>query len=102
MVTANPIAEFQTGPFTVLHVINDYPTAKKLLSLDAFSGRRIHDYLAYHYFVDPPTPKGIGNTTGHNWSVQRRFGVRTLCHLGGFGKASLESLMAPEIDRLVA
>ena len=70
--------------------------------MDAFSGRRIHDYLAYHYFVDPPSPKGIGNTTGHNWSVQRRFGVRTLRHLGGFGKASLESLMAPEIDRLVA
>ena len=100
LITAHKIALIQVGVLRYIHVINDFDTAKELFGLEVFSGKRVEEYIAPHYFLSGSIPEGIAMTTGDTWSVQRRFGLRSLRDLG-FGKKSLEATMAVEIEGLI-
>ena len=88
----------------------DLPTMEKIGKMDVFCTRQdwyheknTGDIIGYirNEEIDPKTPHGIAYNDGQSWMEQRKFAMRHLKEFG-FGKSSMESLVADEAKELIA
>ena len=82
-----------------IFVVNDFDLCKELFAREEFCGRPVNKVALLHRFYQRKA-QGIIFTENQQWSVQRRFSLKTLKDFG-FGKQSLEGAMNLEIDCLI-
>ena len=82
-----------------IFVVNDFDLCKELFAKEEFCGRPVNKVALLHRFYQRKA-QGIIFTENQQWSVQRRFSLKTLKDFG-FGKQSLEGAMNLEIDCLI-
>ena len=97
-VTAHPLAFVKLGKVEI-NVINDFKLAKELFEKEEFSGKA-PDQLVFESRFWNNIPRGISWTEGSQWSVQRRFSLKTLKDFG-FGRKSIESSIHFEVEEMI-
>ena len=81
------------------HMINDFHLAKELFNQEAFC-HRPENFMINHIRGNKGQSHGVINTSGQEWSQQRRFSLTKLRDFG-FGRNGLDGAIQEEATQLI-